>query len=398
MHSISEALDLIKACAKSFGVEDVSIHDAHNRVLAENVYADRDYPPFNRSAMDGYAVLSSDFKDKKIHELKLIERLHAGHVAKEKVISDTCIKIMTGAPVPEGADAVIRVEDTIEKNGLVGFKVDYVWSLQNIASQAEDAIKGDLIIKKDVVLDATTLPVLAVVGKSTVKVHKLPEIVVASTGNEIVAVEDKIKPHQIRDSNSYSLKSFFRQYCISSITSIKVADDKVKLKESLKNFLKADILILSGGVSKGDADYVPEVLTSLGVVEVFHRVKIKPGNPLWFGRTPSGGVVFGLPGNPVAVQIACKVFIEPYLRGCFNMEVIQPMFLPLFLEKMKKTKFDEYFPCKIINKNRTTGVVPTRMNGSGDIAATLGSDGIAIHPADTDKLSENSVVEFYLWK
>ncbi len=396
MHSIQQALDLILSSSKSFRTEEVSIHDAFNRVLAENIYADRDYPPFNRSAMDGYAVLASDFTNSNT-ELKLIETLLAGGVANQKVTSGTCIKIMTGAPVPEGADAVVRVEDTVEKDNIVTFNVNAVKYKQNIATQAEDAHKGDLIIKKDVALDATAISVLAVTGKSKVLVHKLPEISIVSTGNEIVSIDSLILPHQIRDSNSYSLKSFLKTYSISSVNTIHVADDKVKLTEVIKNNLNKNILILSGGVSKGDADYVPEVLISLGVKEVFHRVKIKPGAPLWFGIMPGGGVVFGLPGNPVSVQIAFKVFIEPFIRRCFNMEAIQPMYLPLFNEKFKKTKFTEYFPCKLVNKNKVTGIASTKMNGSGDISATLGSHGIAVHREEMDIIKENDVVEFYFW-
>ncbi len=401
MTSIQQALDLILSSAKSFGIEEVSIHDAFNRVLAENIYADRDYPPFNRSAMDGYAVIASDFT-KSIPivigtELKLIEKLLAGGVANQKVITGTCIKIMTGAPVPEGADAVVRVEDTIEKVDFVIFNVSVVKHKQNIATQAEDACKGDLIIKKNVVLSATEISVLAVTGKSKVTVYKLPDISIVSTGNEIVSVESAILPHQIRDSNSYSIKGFLKLYSISSVNTFHVADDKIKLKEVIKNNLNKDILILSGGVSKGDADYVPEVLLSLGVREVFHHVKIKPGAPLWFGVMPAGGIVFGLPGNPVSVQVAFKVFIEPFICRCFNMEALQSLYLPLFNEKLKKTKFTEYFPCKLITKNKVTGIVSTKMNGSGDISATLGSHGIAIHPEEVDTIKENDIVEFYFW-
>lgn len=396
MTSIPQALDSILSFAKSFGTEKVSIHDAFNRVLAEDIYADRDYPPFNRSAMDGYAVLASDLT-KPETELKLIERLLAGGLATQKVVSGTCIKIMTGAPVPEGADAVVRVEDTTEKNNSVTFNVTGVKKKQNIATQAEDAHKGDLILKKDVVLSAMEISVLAVTGKSKVLVYTLPEISIVSTGNEIVPVDSAILPHQIRDSNSYALKSFLKTYSITSVNTVHVADDKIKLTETIKNNLNKDMLILSGGVSKGDADYVPEVLNSLGVKEIFHRVRIKPGAPLWFGLMPSGGVVFGLPGNPVSVQVAFKVFIEPFIRRCFNMEEIQPIYFPLFNDKLKKTKFTEYFPVKLTNKNNVSGVVSTKMNGSGDISATLGSNGIAVHREEIETIKENDIVQFYFW-
>jgi molybdopterin molybdotransferase len=397
MIPVKEAQNFILSFAKNLGVEEVSIHNTFNRVLAESVFADRDYPPFNRSAMDGYAVLSSDFNKQESVQLNLIEKVFAGQTSTRNVTSGNCIKIMTGAPVPEGADAVIRVEDTLENNGTIQFNIKTVKPKQNIALQAEDAIKNDLLIAKNTLLDATTIAVLAVTGKANLKVHQLPKVAIVSTGNEIVAIDSPILTHQIRDSNSYTLKSFLKQYDINDITAIHVADDKETLQKEIKELLDKDILILSGGVSKGDADYVPEVLQLLGIKEIFHRVKIKPGAPLWFGEMPNGGVVFGLPGNPVSVQVAFKVFIEPFIRKCLGMETLQPLFLPLFNEKKKKTKLDEYFPCKLIVKNNFTGITSSKMNGSGDIAATLGSDGIALHPENMDGIKENTILEFYRW-
>ncbi len=397
MVSILQAVDLIVAQSKNFGCQAVSIDDSLNRVLAEDVCVDRDYPPFNRSAMDGYAVVSSDFNIGQAVKLQLTEKLLAGGFSKNKVVSGTCIKIMTGAPVPAGADAVVRLEDTVENNNIVEFVVTTVKVKQNIALQAEDAKSSDLIISKNSILDARAIPVLAVLGKAKVKVFNQPKVAVVSTGNEIVSVESAILPHQIRDSNSYSIKNFLKKYAINDVTAIHIADDKKSLITEIEKLLDNDILILSGGVSKGDADYVPEVLMSLGVKQIFHRVQIKPGAPLWFGVMPNGGVVFGLPGNPVSVQVAVKVFIEPFIRACFGMETIKPLLLSIFTDKKKKTKLDEYFPCKIVIKNNVTGIVSNRMNGSGDIAATLGSDGIALHPSSMDMIHENMILEFYPW-
>jgi molybdopterin molybdotransferase len=394
---VKEAIDLIVARSKNFGCKQIAIDEAYNCILSEDVCADRDYPPFNRSAMDGYAVVSSDFNNGQIVKLKLTEKLFAGGFSKNKVVSGTCIKIMTGAPVPEGADAVVRVEDTAEKDNVVEFVVTTVKVKQNIALQAEDAKSGDLIISKNTVLDARAIPVLAVLGKAMVNVYNQPKVAIVSTGNEVVSVESIILPHQIRDSNSYSIKNFLKKYAIDDIIVMHIADDKQKLIAEIEKLLDKDILILSGGVSKGDADYVPEVLMSLGVKQIFHRVQIKPGAPLWFGVMPNGGVVFGLPGNPVSVQVAVKIFIEPFIRACFEIERVKPLLLPIFSEKKKKTKLDEYFPCKIVTKNNVTGIVSNRMNGSGDVAATLGSDGIALHPSNVDMVNENTVLEFYPW-
>ncbi len=394
MKTIEEALELICAEAKSFGTEEISIDDCFNRILAEDIFADRDYPPFNRSTMDGYAVIAENLKHSK--ELKLIATVHAGEVSLQKVTSGNCIKIMTGAPVPEGADAVIRFEDTEEKNGTVRFLAE-TFPNQNIALRGEDAKAGHLLLEKNKKLDALCLSLLSVVGKYKVNVYKLPRVAIVSTGNEIVSIETAILPHQIRDSNSYSINNFLKNYAIENVTSVLVKDDKQSLAEHLRQFLNADVLILSGGVSKGEADYVPEVLQSLGVREIFHRVQIKPGNPLWFGRMPNGGVVFGLPGNPVSVQVGYKVFIEKYLRCCFGLPDIQPLQLPLLSDKAKRSKFTEYFPANLIFQNGISRIAPKPINTSGDIAATAGSDGIAVHPANVDVLKENTMIEFYYW-
>ncbi len=394
--TIKEAQDLILSCVSNADTERISINEAIGRVLAVDIKADRDYPPFNRSAMDGYAVKSSDFTDGKA-VLTPVEKVLAGSVAKKMVVSGTCIKIMTGAPVPEGADAVIKVEECEEQDGAVQMISFGVQPWKNIARQGEDSIIGDLLISANSLLTAASISVLAVTGNPSVEVYKLPSVQVVSTGNEIVPVDSTILPHQIRDSNSYAIKALFNKYNIVPKANLHVVDDKIKLKEDLGNLMDNDILILSGGVSKGDADFIPEVLQELGVKKLFHRVKIKPGAPIWFGKNPNGGVVFALPGNPVAVQVAFKVFIEPYLRAHFGLKELQPHLLPLLVEKRKAAKVDQFFPVKYAVKDGITGVVINRMNGSGDIAATLDSDGIALHPTVADELPEKTIVEFYPW-
>jgi molybdopterin molybdotransferase len=397
MTTVAEAIHLITTRAKSFGREKVAIDAAFNRVLAQDIVADRDYPPFNRATMDGYAVQSADFLEKKLTCLQVLENLFAGGVATRQVTSGTCIKIMTGAPAPQGADAVIRVEDTRQEGDKVYFTNTSVKAGQNIAKQGEDARKADTLIPKNQWIDATVMGGMAVTGYAEVLVEKLPGVAIISTGNEVVQVGQSVEPHQIRDSNTYAIKSFFRQFQIQSPETILAPDSKTALTEVINSVLNKDLVVLSGGVSKGDADYVPEVLQALGVQQIFHRIQIKPGAPLWFGMLPNGGAVFGLPGNPVSVQVACRLFIEPYLRTCFGTKLREPLLFPLLKEKPKKSKFDEYFPCKIVTEGTTSGVIPLRNNSSGDIGATLGSDGVALHPHAVETLTKNTPVQFFFW-
>lgn len=397
MQSIENALELILSNKQNFGTETISIHDCLDRVLAEDIYADRDYPPFNRATMDGYAIISQDINIGKNNLLKITDTIHAGEAKQFALESGNCIKIMTGAPVPKRANAVIRIEDTHINGNEIHFNVKQLKENQNIAIQGEDARKGDLLIKKGTKLNPNSISVLAVTGHAKLEVYKLPIIAIVSTGNEIVAVESVIQPHQIRDSNVHTLKNSLLNYCISAIQTALIVDDKIVLKNTLSELLDTDIIIISGGVSKGDADYVPEILKHLGVIEIFHRVSIKPGNPLWFGKMPNGGVVFGLPGNPISVQVGYKVFIESFIRKCFDMEPIEPLFLPLLGEKSKKSNFTEYFPCKLTHENKKSGLAINKMNTSGDISTTNNSDGIAIHPSEKQTIEKGEFVEFYFW-
>lgn len=397
MQTIEQALQIILSNTKNFGTETISIHECMNRVLATDIFADRDYPPFNRATMDGYALNSEEFTNGKTNIFNIQDIIHAGNGKQVEIQRGNCVKIMTGAPIPKGANAVIRIEDTILKNNMVQFNIEAVKPKQNIAIQGEDAKKGDLVIKKGKQLNSNSIALLAVTGQNVIQVKKLPSVALVSTGNEIVPVDSPILSHQIRDSNVFSLKSSLEKYKITCLKTSLVEDDKLALQTILHSYLNKDLLIISGGVSKGDADYVPEVLKSLGVNEIFHRVAIKPGNPLWFGKMPNGGVVFGLPGNPISVQVGFKVFIEPYLRKCLEMPLIEPLYLPLFGEKNKKTKFTEYFPCKLTNETMKTGLIPNRMNTSGDISTTNGSDGIAIHPEEIETINKNDIIAFYFW-
>jgi molybdopterin molybdotransferase len=396
MQSIQNALQLILSNKRNFGTEFVSIHDCLDRILAADIFADRDYPPFNRATMDGFAIIAQDLNSGS-NKLNLQETIHAGDAKQLEIINGNCVKIMTGAPVPQRANAVIRIEDTHINGNEIHFNVKQVKENQNIALQGEDAKKGDLLIKKGTKLNPNSISLLAVTGHAKLEVYKLPIIAIVSTGNEIVAVESVIQPHQIRDSNVHTLKNSLLNYCISAIQTALIVDDKIALKNTISELLNTDIIIISGGVSKGDADYVPEILKHLGVIEIFHRVFIKPGNPLWFGKMPNGGVVFGLPGNPISVQVGYKVFIESFLRKCFEMEPIKPIFLPLLGEKSKKSNFTEYFPCKLTHENKKSGLAINKMNTSGDISTTNNSDGIAIHPSEKQTIEKGEFVEFYFW-
>ena len=372
----------------------MSIDDCQGRVLAQNLVADRDYPPFNRATMDGYAVRSGDLQSP--DSLFLSEEIFAGSISEKELQQGNCVKIMTGAPVPPGADAVVKVEDTELDADRVIFKIKDLRSGQFIAQKGEDAGMGDVLVPTGSVCDPTTISAMAVTATSGVKVFKTPSISIISTGTEVKPLGANILPHQIRDSNSYALRAFFKNYQISLENKILVEDDPAKLKQVIENCLSSEILILSGGVSMGDADFVPGTLTALGVEKLFHKVQIKPGKPLWFGTNPKGGVVFGLPGNPMSTQVAFKVFIEPYLRKCFQMKPLITMQFAIAAGRKKDSPFDCYFPASL-ESTQPPRLNPIPFNSSGDITATLNCDGLAVHSGDSSDLKAGDVVEFHPW-
>jgi molybdopterin molybdotransferase len=392
MLSFKEAQEIIIKHAHSFGEELVDINDAYGRVLAEPIKADRDYPPFNRASMDGYAIKKSDW-DNGLREFVIAETIYAGKISNHVIKSGECYKIMTGAAVPVQADAVIRREDVSEAENSVTVLQLELKSFQNIAKQGEDIKKDFLVIEQSVRCTAPVIGLLASLGKSKVSVKKLPTVSIITTGDEVVDVTDKVDPVQIRNSNAYTIKALLKQWNIIPSSASHVPDDISQLLSAVTAAKKNDIIILSGGVSAGDADYVPTVLKESGAVEIFHKVAIKPGKPFWFGKFANGVVVFALPGNPLSCMVTFKLFIELFLSCSFGLDKPLQLSLPFNGTRIKRSSLDEFFPVKI--SGDPSSVEPIHFNGSGDITALIMADAIARHPADITELSEGMLIDLY---
>lgn len=394
MIEFSEALQLILNQAHSFGTEKIGIDNALGRILAKNIYSDRDYPPFNRASMDGYAVRFQDF-EKEIRNFKLIETIYAGESTDKVIEKGECYKIMTGAAVPLSADFIVRVEDSkIEHDSSVSLIDDNINKYKNIAKQGEDTKQGNLVLSKGNVINAAIWATLAVLGKAEIEVQKLPKVAIITTGNEIKQVFEPVNSVQIRDSNSFTIKALLNKFKIDEIEKYNVKDEKLQIEEVLSKALKNDILIITGGVSAGDADYIPETLQKIGVQKIFHKVKIKPGKPIWFGITENKAVVFALPGNPFSVQVACKIFLEPFLNASFQTQLLKnETHIYTGTERIKINQLDEFLPSKF-NYN-TLGLELCPYNGSGDISAILNSDGLILHSNDSKNLVYGNKVFFY---
>lgn len=427
MISYTDARKLLIARARSFGKERIGLAEAYGRVLSEIIRADRDYPPFDRSSVDGYAINTGDL-EKGIREFTVAETIYAGAKGVRSIQSGECYKIMTGAPVPAGADAVIRREDVQE--GPREERQEYPREegqedgqriltgtatcrpFQNIARKGEDMHAGDTILEKARRCEPALVGLLASLGKYELVVERLPRVALLTTGNEVMPVESEVREEQIRNSNRWLLQSFLNKWGISPSQYEHVPDDREVLRAVLEKIVgpgvgsssgaasgsrpesaAADLIILTGGVSAGDADHVPGVLDELGVRRLFHKLAIKPGKPAWCGVAPGGGMVFALPGNPFSCLVGFVLLIQPWLSACFGLPVPEPLGLPLRTPRKKRSQLDEFFPVRIAGS--PAGLEPVALNGSGDVRLGPEANALALHPVDSPDLAGGTITQCY---
>lgn len=391
MKSFEEAIALLSSITTLFEKETICLEEAAGRILAENIYADRDYPPFNRAAMDGYAIMQSDW-DKGLRTYSVIEIIFTGQPARHPLVSGACYKIMTGAATPEIANLIIRREDAEEFDNRVVLHADKIKSYQNIARQGEDSKAGTLLLSAPLSCTPQVISLLATVGKSALTVYKLPKVAVVTTGDEVVSPDARLSPFQIRNSNQYLLRSLLGQWQIKPVLCEHVSDDKDKLTATLTAAMKADLLIINGAVSAGDADHVPAVLQELGVKTLFQKVGIRPGKPLLIGKAASGTVVFALPGNPLSCLTTFTVFVEHYLYLCFGFETRPIQTLPLLEGRTKRHPLTEFFP---VSAGHSGALNLLSYNGSGDVTACINAHGLAMQPAASMQLNKGELLTFY---
>ena len=391
MKSFEEAIAIISATALPFEKESIRLEQASGRVLAENIYADRDYPPFNRAAMDGYAIMESDWQ-KGIRQYNITATIFTGQPAFIPLVSGSCYKIMTGAATPECANIIIRREDAEELEDSVVLQAETIRPYQNIAPQGEDCKSGALLLTAPLKCTPQLISLLATVGKVTLQVYKLPEVAVITTGDEVVDPASSPGPFQIRNTNQYLLRSLLGQWGIQPVLCLHVSDNIEKLTEALTQALTSGLVIINGAVSAGDADHVPAVLHKLGVKTLFHKVAIRPGKPLLLGTAPSGALVFALPGNPLSCLTTFTIFVEQYLYRCFGFGSRPVQIRPLLQDRVKKHALTEFFP---VSANETGALSPLPFNGSGDVTACINANGLAMQEAGSSQLKKNELITFY---
>lgn len=392
MISLKEAQQLVKQQARSFGKEIVLLDDAPGRVLNEPVVADRDYPPFNRATMDGIAINSTDWNGG-VRSFILTETLFAGMIAARSIGKGECYKIMTGAAVPAGADTIIRKEDLEENENRLLVTVSEAKQWQNIAMRGSDIKKGVAVINSSQLIKEGTVTTLASLGYDEVKVASLPSVAVITTGDEIVPVHAPVNDVQIRNSNQHLLKALLRRWEIKPAAVVHVKDNAAALLQAVNKHKQNDIIILSGAVSAGDADFVPEVLIQAGAKMIFHKVAIRPGKPVWFGKFDNGPVVFALPGNPFSTFVTFKLFIEEFLFACFGLPERKMLQLPFNGTRSKKTNLDEFFP--VMLSGIPVAIDQVAFNTSGDIKAVTMADALAMQPADKMEIKKEELISCF---
>lgn len=365
-----EAFETIINNSRTLGKEQVNFRNSLNRVLAENVYSDINMPPFNKSAMDGYACRKSDLAN----PLEVIETIAAGVWPKKIVGKNQCAKIMTGAPLPKGADTVIMVEYTenIDANHIIFTKKD---TKPNICITGEDIKSGDKLLRKGTLIKPKHIPVMATAGATDITVYKQPRVAVISTGDELVEPEETPGLSKIRNSNAWQLMAQTQALGIPSeylgISHDSLEETQGMLQQALHN---ADVVILSGAVSMGDYDFVPLALKESGFDIRFHGVATKPGKKTIFATNNKKWVV-GVPGNPVSSFVQFELLIKPLLMGIMG-NYYKPTFyrLPIAIDYKRKNAKRKSFEPVVINPDGK--VTPVAYHGSAHINALSYSDGL----------------------
>ena len=400
MISVTKAKSLVLKNSFTFGVVKLPLEKASGLTLAEDILALNDVPSFTNSAMDGYAVKSKltqgATKDNPV-ALKLIASVKAGSFAKQILKNGETIKIMTGAPLPKGSDSVIIKENTVEENGKILIKKN-VRLGENVRFQGEEIKKGDLALRKFTTLNPAALGFLAAIGAKLVKVFKPPVITVVVTGDEVVTSSKKLAFGKIHDSNSVSLKAALKECGIDKVNILKNPDDVLCLQKNLSKAIRiADMVLISGGISVGDYDYVRKILKSLKVKEIFWKVAQKPGKPLYFGKKDPA-LVFGIPGNPAACLVVFYEYIRPaILKGMERENVSLPSVKVKLTSTVKKNQYTTYFWRGQLNTNGTQPkATVSEKQGSHMLKSFAVGDCLIIGPANLTRIKKDSLVEVHI--
>jgi molybdopterin molybdotransferase len=399
MITVKEALIQILASVSPLPLEKVGLLDALNRISGEDIYSGRDIPPADNSAMDGYALRAADTAGTsriKPVILRVIEDIPAGRLPAKKVHAGEAARIMTGAPIPDGADAVIRVEDTESSGGDVRI-LNQVEPGLDIRRTGEDVKKGELVIQGGCLIRPAEAGMLAALNRSFLYTYQKPLVAILTTGDELVDIDEPVTPGKIVNSNGYALTAQVLE-CGAVPLQLGIArDSKKDLAEKFKRALRADVILSSGGVSVGDYDFVKDVMEELGSRMKFWKVAMRPGRPLAFG-TLGGKPLFGLPGNPVSSMVSFEQFVRPALLKMMGHRNIFRRSVQAVLKEdiSKKSGFQYFLRAVVKYADGQYTAATTGEQGSGILKSMVAANGLIVLPADHSTARKGDTVTVQL--
>jgi len=386
--SVSAAQACVVGKITPLGAEDVAIERALGRVLAAPLYATRDLPPYDVSAMDGYAVRAEDVSAAPT-TLQMVDDIKAGDIPHTPIATGQCARIMTGAPVPHGANTIVRVEDTrVLADGSIEIAIP-VEAAADIRVHGENMRAGDVALPGDTEISPGVVGALATVKAARIKAYRLPRVAILANGDELEALTAPFDAAKIPDSNSYALMAQVQAQGIEPVL-LGIARDKPdELAEYLRRGLEFDVLLVSGGTSVGVHDHVRPTLESLGVVLHFYRVEMRPGHPVAFGTT-AGGTVFCLPGNPVSSMVCFEQFVLPALRALSGHRTLFRRTVTARLTQPAKSRPGRVEFVRVTLTHTERGdyaATPLGKQSSGDLLAMARADGLLVVPAESKGLA-----------
>lgn len=389
--SVHEADKIIREWARGYGEEEVHFEAALGRVLAEDLRADRDLPPFDRATKDGIAVRFGAYESG-TREFHIEGEQVPGREPVEVEGENGCVEIMTGAALGTSVDTVIPYEEVEIEDGVAKIKSEDARNGQNVHPRGADKKAGETVVEKGQLVGSTVVNVAASLGKTTLKVQKLPRVVVITTGDEMVGPEEEPSTQQLRRSNGVTIKSVLSYFGLS-VDMLHLNDDYEHMKNEVGRCLdEYDVILTSGGVSAGKYDYLPKVFEDLGVRKLFYKVKQRPGKPFWFGRHPNKTVVFGFPGNPVSTYLCLNRYFIPWLRLGLGLEYRAIEYAALSETMTFEPALQRFVQVELVTD--TKGVlraIPMAGNGSGDFTTLAKTDAFLELPMEKKKFKKGKV-------
>jgi len=400
MITVEEAEKIVLAELRDYGAEIMPFELTLGRVLAENIKADRDLPPFNRVTMDGIAI-SYNAIENGVSSFHIKATQAAGDPPAEVHEPDHCIEIMTGAALPLSVDTVIRYEDLEIRAGLASVLISHnnIKKGQNIHFQGRDKKQHDVVAESGQIITPAIISLVASVGETELRVKKLPRVVIISSGDELVEVEQTPLVYQIRRSNNYTVKAVLQQHNIEAAM-LHIPDDPEISKRLIQQCLiNYDVILISGGISMGKFDYIPKALEELNVQQLFHKVEQRPGKPFWFGKHENGVVVFAFPGNPVATFMCLHRYFLTWLQAALGLKPQPTVYAILDRDFNFQPSLKYFLQVHLqVNNHGQIMAIPIEGNGSGDFANLADTNAFMELPLEKSHFAKGEVYRIWMFK